>query len=368
MPDTHDVLSMNISDVYWVLAARRMERFYANTRELRPGEPAYDNLVTPDPILDRYKFTNTHRAADRASQYLIHKVQLHGPQDPKDVLFRTLLYKLFNKPETWEIWLNAGIGLFSENFSPDVFLNRLEGRKQLMSTAYMNPFWSSPVGYPDVKSHAARALQMVDWVMSNKNADAMIEGGLRRTYSMLTDCANIGPFLGYQLATDLGYHHLFNFNEMDFTTPGPQAKEGIARHRNHSAVSGPMAEDSYIRWMCDRQEEEFKRLDLEWSGLFGRRLSLIDCQNIFCEYAKYIRLANIVESNLVYFKNSKTKKSTAYKRHPQPLKLLFPLTWGINPLIPTEARHQWAEQELRAERVEDWYNNRFDVKDMVRDV
>ena len=60
--------------------------------------------ATLDPILAHHRFTNAYRASDRVSQYLIREVQYgeDRPQTPRDLFFRTLLFKLFNRIETWE--------------------------------------------------------------------------------------------------------------------------------------------------------------------------------------------------------------------------------------------------------------------------
>jgi alpha-glutamyl/putrescinyl thymine pyrophosphorylase clade 1 len=58
---------------------------------------------TDDPVLSRHKFTNVYRAADRVSQYLIRDVVYAGPQDPEEVVFRVLLFKFFNRIETWKL-------------------------------------------------------------------------------------------------------------------------------------------------------------------------------------------------------------------------------------------------------------------------
>ena len=44
--------------------------------------------------------------------------------------------------------------------------------------------------------------------------------------------------------------------------------------------------------MADLQEQEFKRLGLDFQSLWGRRLQLIDCQNLFCEVDKFARVAH----------------------------------------------------------------------------
>jgi len=50
-----------------------------------------------------YRFTNVYRASDRVSQYLIRRVIYEGDQSEEEVFFRTLLFKIFNRIETWEI-------------------------------------------------------------------------------------------------------------------------------------------------------------------------------------------------------------------------------------------------------------------------
>ncbi len=60
---------------------------------------------TQDPVIRAHKFTNAYRASDRVSQYLIRNVIYRPdlPADADEVVFRILLFKLFNKIETWEL-------------------------------------------------------------------------------------------------------------------------------------------------------------------------------------------------------------------------------------------------------------------------
>ncbi|RZK34497.1 MAG: hypothetical protein EOO61_13480, partial [Hymenobacter sp.] len=84
-----------VMDTYWKFAAARQEIFFNRLA----GKP----LLTIDPILLRHKFTNAYRAADRVSQYLIRAVIYQGDQLPHELLFRILLFKLFNKIDTWQL-------------------------------------------------------------------------------------------------------------------------------------------------------------------------------------------------------------------------------------------------------------------------
>ena len=56
-------------------------------------------------MLQVYKFTNAYRASDRVSQYLVRHVIYRAdlPKSATETVFRTLLFKFFNRIETWEL-------------------------------------------------------------------------------------------------------------------------------------------------------------------------------------------------------------------------------------------------------------------------
>jgi hypothetical protein len=87
-----------VYESYWRFAAERQNFFFRRASgEARPW--------TANAVLTTYKFTNAYRASDRASQYLIRHVIYRAdlPKSPREVIFRILLFKLFNKIETWQL-------------------------------------------------------------------------------------------------------------------------------------------------------------------------------------------------------------------------------------------------------------------------
>src|SRR4051794_11533633 len=78
-----------VYDTYWRFACERQEIFYRRLRN-------HSGPWTEDPVLSKFKFTNVYRASDRVSQYLIRKVIYRGEQTPREIFFRTMLFKLFN--------------------------------------------------------------------------------------------------------------------------------------------------------------------------------------------------------------------------------------------------------------------------------
>ena len=85
--------------------------------------------------------------------------------------------------------------------------------------------------------------------------------------------------------------------------------------------------------MADNQEQEFERLGLTFQSLWGRKLQLIDCQNLFCEVDKYSRVAHPQIAGI--------SGRTRIKQKFSPTGLLespwYPPKWGINEKISLSA-------------------------------
>ena len=93
---------------------------------------------------------------------------------------------------------------------------------------------------------------------------------------------------------------------------------------------GGLTEANLIRVVTERQEDEFERLGLRFRDLWGRRLQLIDCQNLFCEVSKYARVKHPQIEGL----SNRTRIKQSYRPSTQPISYWYPPTWGINHLVP----------------------------------
>ena len=97
--------------------------------------------LTNDPIFREYKFTNVYRACDRVSQYLIRNV-IYKDLDkytPEDVLLRILVFKVFNRIETWE-YLSKQTDIRVSNFNVEQLskiLSKRQKKHPIFSNAYM---------------------------------------------------------------------------------------------------------------------------------------------------------------------------------------------------------------------------------------
>ena len=130
----------------------------------------------------------------------------------------------------------------------------------------------------------------------------------------------IGNFMAYQLVTDINYSDAVNWREDEFTVAGPGSLRGI---KKCFIDKGKKTNEDVIRYMYEHQEEEFKRLGLDFKKIGNRPLQLIDCQNIFCELDKYCRQA------LPDLKSNRTKIKKKYVAKKDKITYIYPSKWYL---------------------------------------
>lgn len=269
---------------YWQFATERQNVYFRRLRgEAEPW--------TADAVLREYKFTNTYRAADRTSQYLIENVIYNQAYGLRDTVLRILLFKLFNKVETWDL-LEETLGDVCEDtldfHKVDRVLDKaLESKASIYSAAYIMP--SGSMAVRQTRKHRMHLQLLAKMLKDNLPEQLADAESMRAAFDLLLSYPSIGPFLAYQFVTDLNYSDHFGFNEMEFVEPGPGARDGL---RKCFSDLGDFSEADAIRWVTERQDVEFKKRNLAFQSLWGRQLQLIDCQNIFCEVDKYARVVH----------------------------------------------------------------------------
>jgi hypothetical protein len=306
-----------VFDTYWRFAVERQEIFY---RRLA-GDPA---PWTADELLRMHRFTNVYRASDRVSQYLIREVLYRGDIAPREVVFRTLLFKLFNRIETWDL-LTLALG------AADVRAGDLPRLDRVLTEARGSghPIYSSAYIMPSASVFGSRAkhsnhLRLIAAMLADRLPEKLVGAkSLSHVFAILREYPSIGGFLAYQLAIDLNYSQLLAFSEMEFVVPGPGAEEGIRKcFANWQCLDFA----AVIHWVTETQEDQLAARGLRLRSLWGRPLQLIDCQNLFCEVAKYSRVAH-PEATLV---GGRTRIKQRYHPSPQRTQPWFPPKWGIN--------------------------------------
>lgn len=318
-----DLKPTPVYNTYWEFAVKRQDIFY-NRMEGK------EFPWTDDKILKTYKFTNAYRASDRVSQYLIKNV-IYSKNDytPEDICFRILLFKLFNKIETWE-YLEKHLDEISvKNYDYEKYnkllMQRADDNERLYSAAYIMPSGKSCFGFDKKHQNNLKLLEyMMETKLSKKIAKAKT---LKELYEILLAYPTLGSFLAFQFAIDINYSELCDFNEMSFVVAGPGAKNGI--RKCFGDLKGFQYED-IIKYVSEHQEEELDKRNLKFKSLFGRQLQMIDCQNLFCETDKYARVAY---PEICGLNDRKRIKQQYVNRNLEKIDYFYPPKWGINDLI-----------------------------------
>lgn len=306
-----------VYDTYWRFAVERQNIFFR-----RIENPL--GLYTTDPILARHKFTNAYRASDRVSQFLIRHVIANCEKDGRDVVFRILLFKFFNKIETWQL-LERALGeihwrTFRRQRYVDVLDRAMAVGTRIYSAAYIMPAASGFEGARKHETHLRLLQHMIEHGLAEQ-----IEGArtMRAAFEVLREYPMMGDFLAYQFITDINYSELVAFAETEFVVPGPGARDGL---RKCFSSFGGLSEADVMRIVAERQQLEFERLELAFKSLWGRPLQLIDCQNLFCEVDKYARVAHPEIAGL----SGRTRIKQVFEPNPTPIQYVYPSKWGIN--------------------------------------
>ncbi|EPS94550.1 hypothetical protein FOMPIDRAFT_1033300 [Fomitopsis schrenkii] len=246
---------------------------------------------TEDATLGRYPFTNVFRVYDRTTQYILRHVIGEGSQDLTESCFRVILFRMFNKIETWK-YLQKQVGEITwdsfDVYTYEQVLTAVEG--PLYGFAYICP---APTNIGGGKINCARHLRLVQLLME-ENLPKQLQRCryLKDAHGWLRLFPSMGDFTALQLALDLNMLPHFKWSEDEWVTPGPGAKAALRK------IFGPgvaAVELEAIQWLHATQDEHFSRLGIPVDRrprlCASRRpgVSMVDLEHSLCECDKYSR-------------------------------------------------------------------------------
>lgn len=295
---------MTAYDHYWTFAAERQNIFWHRYH----GKP----YATKDEALQQHKFTNCYRAIDRVSQYVINTVQ-RGSVTRDHAIFRTLLFKQFNKIETWEA-LEHRLGYLHGAEQLYAVEQELTSMKNAGEIIYSNAYMMKA----PTDGRWKHQLNLECVAAFERQYHGRDFQSLEEIFWACKSIPNWGNFLAYQYAIDLNY--IIGFPESTFVVPGPGCIEGVKKC--HGAGADPLY---WIYRSAETQTEQFNRLGLTFRWLPNRALQWIDCQNLYCEIGKYLRWA------MPSLNTGRTRIKARYNPHPSGMyEVRLPDHWKVD--------------------------------------
>jgi hypothetical protein len=229
---------------------------------------------TNDPWVAAKKFTNVFRILDPGTQYAL----TLGALDERDILLRLFLYRHTGRIDAWE-YLDA---LPTAVNLPDVLAQWQDYRAlggKIFTSAYVvapGPGTDKMESVIDLTRRMFTPGSPDDIIPAWQRAESP-----RDRFAALHRNHGVGDFMSMQILTDWGYH-FSSGDENAFVVAGPGSRKGAAELDRGSP------EDT-IRWARD---EWWLRADCPVIDLPDGRQhppSLMDVQNTFCEFSKYLR-------------------------------------------------------------------------------
>jgi hypothetical protein len=292
--------------------------------------------------LREYRFTNVWRVLDRVSQFELREVIYKGSQEPEELLFKVMLFKLFNSTVTWQV-LTEKLGPLSwKTFKAEDYEKVLDAAVARKVNIWNSAYVQNQSYRPDLVGKHRRYITLLEYIMKTDTLSELLaaksyEAAFRVLQRLPLHQQN---FIPMQHLCDLNYSPLLSFDENDFIMPGGGCLDGLQKcfgirlvptnsYDMHTAAD-------ILKYCCDKQEEYFAAIDEKPVTLFGRRLSLMDLQNCMCECDKVSRVKH-PEYNL---KRSKLKRRYDPEVDRELPPTMLPPKWGISipePIIEGEA-------------------------------
>ena len=269
---------------------------------------------TKNQVIAKKWFTNMYRELDRGTIYFRremirttlkdHVVSLEIEESVvKEILFKSILYRLINKVETFKEY-----GGIPSPSSLSKFLLYLQERKEngviIFTAAHQN------MGF----ARLTKTLEYVKKNISSLTSDVIV-GAQRRSskscFKTVLSIPNVGDFFAWQILTDLlECRVLGELTDNQWAALGPGAKNGLRKIFPLSTTRGELRYTRLVRDLCAHSgpASGFQALGLSFPAFLDKALSLKNVEHALCEYDKYFRSARGIQ---VKEREYSTQKSRA---------------------------------------------------------
>jgi alpha-glutamyl/putrescinyl thymine pyrophosphorylase clade 1 len=280
-------------EVFFALARERQTIFLKK----QAGEPK--TWWTQDEIFTHYRFTNVFREQDRTTRWLRENVRAKWGDSP-DILLATLVYRWFNRVEVGEIVFNKMVP--GKTYTPWEALRAagdLGGLEWSVRQFEPKGPWTTGaynIATPEGLDKLAGVCHNIGQFLRTMVRWREIALGwytrratLEEAWRWLKGAPWLGPFMAYEVITDLRYTPILEHapDKDTWANLGPGSRRGINRILR-LPPGEPMTEAQGVKIMRDLLE--YSRRAECWPAEWGR-WELREVEMWLCEFDKYLRVA-----------------------------------------------------------------------------
>lgn len=248
---------------------------------------------TDNKILRENSFTCNRRVDDRTTKWLLNHISNNKELELSDRIWRTLIFRLYNKIETSEL---------IKLDSPDFWLHIEEYADILdkqVNDVYTRAYKTVSIKYKLKSRYPNRNWRSLTLLGIRDMRDSY-EGSIPEEIMQTADIAldwiktipGVGGFIGLQILIDLMYIDEIPYSNNCFVIAGPGARTGLDRiFINNDGMSYEEClfyiTDNFERLCREYYDSEFDINYLREYYHDSNAYCVTDIQNTFCEYSKY---------------------------------------------------------------------------------
>lgn len=265
-------------------------------RDAGPDSTLLRPQYTADTILDKFRFCNVRRKDDRVSRWLVTNVLT---QEHIDYDLRSFL--LFSALCRWVNWPPSIKAIMDEGLYPKKRLDFKKIGKLLDHLAKKEKVWTGAYMIRAPKKRGGKKGKFIAEEVIGKHLKGILPTletlltatspgpTYRAVWEALRKAENFGGFMSGQVAGDLTYTSLLQ-NAPDLKTwapMGPGSVRGFNRLMGITPIKKRPSEELWLEKLAEWRSIIVAELGPEYENL-----TALDCQNICCEYDKYLRVKN----------------------------------------------------------------------------
>ena len=256
---------------------------------------------TSNEIFKTTKYTNVYRELDRGTIWCFNNI-LHPFTDSlefqvlkpdirhawKKMLWELCMYRLLNKVETFEIMGFTSWRGYASTDVRDIYFEKLQGLINDGVKVWTAAHITLQSNLKATRQQNFRMILDKLWGNIPKLASSARKlDNIEEMYDELVKMYGFGPFISYEVATDLAYLSETKFDVNQWANPGPGCTPGI--QLLFPQVKGKIELIDRMRFLRQNQAGAFKVLDLPFLDIAYKHkyLSLRNIEHSLCEWRKY---------------------------------------------------------------------------------
>tara|TARA_R110000772_G_scaffold128508_1_gene236192 strand:- start:230 stop:1162 length:933 start_codon:yes stop_codon:yes gene_type:complete len=243
---------------------------------------------TDDPILQEFKFCQVFREDDRTTRWFRNHIRDPLKNDPA-VIMATIIFRWFNFIPTGRTLLENDLLV---NWDGDKAIELIKEQSQWITGSYIIKTPNGMDKVTGVVDCINNIWEEKTWLTKKLEFDkSQEESCLKNAWLMLREYPYMGPFMAYEVITDLRHTYILDeaSDIMTWANAGPGAMRGLNRLTGRPLEFSKRSHD----WNTEMQELYqlvVRRLPAHMAMRNDRVYELRDIEGGLCEFDKYSRI------------------------------------------------------------------------------